>query len=113
MTPELRISNGIHKIANADILIDGVKYPCHHSSIDNQNPMYGNLHAKRKDLSTNIVVPAFDRSGSAYNLYAKLTDGAVYECTSRKSPALSHRFRVSSLAQDEASVTLRVTDDRR
>lgn len=113
MSPEQKISKGIHKTCNADLIIEDVKYPCNHNTIDSQRPMYDRGHAHRTDLHCTIVVPAFNLKGVAVDIYSKINVGDVVQARSRKRSALSHRFRVASLALDEASVTITATDDRR
>lgn len=112
--PELRvaikISRGIHKIANGDIhMVDGTVYPCHHSGFDTEAKMYAFGHSKKEVLHTNVVVPAYDTKGTPYNLFGKIKKGDVVTIRSRYRVALSHSLRVATLAQDEASVTFSAT----
>lgn len=109
-----KLARVVIRLANADLILDGISYPCHHAAFDRGNPLYDIGHSKKVTLASRIEVPLFNLDGTPNDFDRKVKTGLRIKVNSRERKALSHTVRVAEpISFDEGTVAFHVTDTRR
>lgn len=109
-----KLSRVVLRLANADLVLDGISYPCHHAAFDRGNPLYDIGHSKKVTLASRVEVPIFNPDGTENDFDRKVKTGVRVKINSRERKSLSHNVRVAEpISFDEGTVAFHVTDTRR